>query len=961
MSDILGDFSKMLGVESGNRQKNRDGSTVTSPKGAAGIAQIMPDTGPEAARLAGLPWDEKRFKDDATYNASLGQAYYNAQLTRFGGDARAAQAAYNAGPTRVERLRTQYGKDWEAHLPAETTDYLAKINGVVSQPMKTVDPNTAIATSADTSTMTDLFGVADQAQGAHRDLMTADDAAQDVLTQATQQIHQIQDQRVALAQDAVADSDAVRTDISAGVENLREKLKPIFGARAQLAERRLELTKMNPIKREILSIFNRNYSKDHIEELDRGYAAQAAEAGNEFEVTQQLNNTMMQVISGNLQAHDSLQQLLASNIGANMELAEKSVSYAGKKFGDILSGISASTQITQAQLQAKDVTMTQLTPEDVNTYLAQARRNGGVVTVNGVPLSEAELGQRNRQIQQQNMSLESMQLGLQNQRQNIADDAESRLISHMSLEDLNTTIKNGGVFKGQQLDQVKLTSALSAMNQRTTIGAAQMANSLDSSTFVGAVDAYKQSTTMQIGRIAAVTGNQMPKEFRGFSQRFIQISQEYQQKFNNASEEMKPVLRKQFVEILGQLQEESDKSIDKVAQGMTRDPDGQILLGAWMKGNTVSAEQTTKGILALGRGGALPPGVRFSGPAGAAIKAGIAAANKVEAQYDNSNLRPGQLPVKKPNAAALQAEKMEAVTKAVQAQWVGGNTNQIMGNLPQLAAQRNDPFGQISMSDYRAAQVAGDRAGVEKLAQKLGWTTDEVDSVFVKRNVDYKSKNLDDKSFAEGRRQIDTESTIGMLRALDHSPSGQKLAASGKSASEAMVNFMRSDGMQQGLGQMEGAVGRASFGGMVADSISQGGIGEMFNRKANVFAQAQGAIHDADTQSVRDRAAGYAGSPMKRMDVILSAIPGLNPMEERAFAEAVRGVVGYGSINEVLEYLPGGTQGPGEAVSQHIDNIIKTHKFEDPRIEKIRQRAAKDWDTFASASDRAISRLQNQE
>ncbi len=50
-------WQKMLGDESGGRQFNADGSDITSPKGALGIAQVMPYTGPEAAGYAGLPWD----------------------------------------------------------------------------------------------------------------------------------------------------------------------------------------------------------------------------------------------------------------------------------------------------------------------------------------------------------------------------------------------------------------------------------------------------------------------------------------------------------------------------------------------------------------------------------------------------------------------------------------------------------------------------------------------------------------------------------------------------------------------------------------------------------------------------------------------------------------------------------------------------------------------------------------
>jgi hypothetical protein len=75
----------------------RHGEFLTSPKGAIGPAQVMPGTAPYAAKLAGLPFDEHRYRTDAAYNEALGRAYYAEQLRTFGDPAMAA-AAYNAGP-----------------------------------------------------------------------------------------------------------------------------------------------------------------------------------------------------------------------------------------------------------------------------------------------------------------------------------------------------------------------------------------------------------------------------------------------------------------------------------------------------------------------------------------------------------------------------------------------------------------------------------------------------------------------------------------------------------------------------------------------------------------------------------------------------------------------------------------------------------------------------------------------
>jgi hypothetical protein len=122
-------FSRMIGVESGGKQFDRGGRPLTSSAGAIGIAQVMPKTAPEAARLAGLPFDDNRYRNDADYNRALGKAYYEKQLADFG-DERLAAAAYNAGPGAVRRALQKGGPDgWINHVPAETQNYVRSVFG----------------------------------------------------------------------------------------------------------------------------------------------------------------------------------------------------------------------------------------------------------------------------------------------------------------------------------------------------------------------------------------------------------------------------------------------------------------------------------------------------------------------------------------------------------------------------------------------------------------------------------------------------------------------------------------------------------------------------------------------------------------------------------------------------------------------------------------------------------------
>jgi hypothetical protein len=127
-------FKIMIGLESRGNQFAKSGAPLTSPKGAIGIAQIMPGTAPEAAKLAGLPYDKTRLSNDRDYNYALGEAYFNKQLADFG-DPRLAAAAYNAGPGAVRRALAKGGPDgWINHVPRETQNYVASIPGSGGQP-----------------------------------------------------------------------------------------------------------------------------------------------------------------------------------------------------------------------------------------------------------------------------------------------------------------------------------------------------------------------------------------------------------------------------------------------------------------------------------------------------------------------------------------------------------------------------------------------------------------------------------------------------------------------------------------------------------------------------------------------------------------------------------------------------------------------------------------------------------
>ncbi|EMN3499481.1 transglycosylase SLT domain-containing protein [Klebsiella pneumoniae] len=132
-------FSAMIWQESGGNQYGKDGAPLVSPKGAVGVAQVMEDTGPEAARLAGVPWERDKWLNDPRYNAKLGQAYFRAQMKKYDNNPVLAVAAYNAGPGAVDGWIKKIGdprtgavsnEQFAAAIPyEETRNYVAKVTG----------------------------------------------------------------------------------------------------------------------------------------------------------------------------------------------------------------------------------------------------------------------------------------------------------------------------------------------------------------------------------------------------------------------------------------------------------------------------------------------------------------------------------------------------------------------------------------------------------------------------------------------------------------------------------------------------------------------------------------------------------------------------------------------------------------------------------------------------------------
>ncbi len=118
------------------RQESSFASHAVSSAGARGLMQIMPATAREMARKKRKAFSVQKLNSNPDFNVELGSSYFAELLKRFNGSYILAIAAYNAGPTNVNRWLRSIGRpqedidqiDWIERIPfSETRNYVQRV------------------------------------------------------------------------------------------------------------------------------------------------------------------------------------------------------------------------------------------------------------------------------------------------------------------------------------------------------------------------------------------------------------------------------------------------------------------------------------------------------------------------------------------------------------------------------------------------------------------------------------------------------------------------------------------------------------------------------------------------------------------------------------------------------------------------------------------------------------------
>ena len=96
-----------------------------SPSGALGLVQVMPNTAKITANNIGIKYDKNKLLNNANYNITIGSNYLYSLINSYNGSIVLAIAAYNAGPTNVNKWLRKIGDPRKKEI-----DYVAWIESI---------------------------------------------------------------------------------------------------------------------------------------------------------------------------------------------------------------------------------------------------------------------------------------------------------------------------------------------------------------------------------------------------------------------------------------------------------------------------------------------------------------------------------------------------------------------------------------------------------------------------------------------------------------------------------------------------------------------------------------------------------------------------------------------------------------------------------------------------------------
>lgn len=971
--------------ESGGRQfdsqgkplvgRYRDGSTPSQSQRAYGVAQMQIGTAREAAKRAGITWDEQAFFNDPDYNRRLGNEHMTYLRQKYNGDTSMAEAAYHSGEGTVDKGIATYGKSkFYKALGPEGLAYIGK-QGAGGRGTSPTSTPVANATEGEKKSMagnqfqiTDPYAVSSKLSQDTKTFQDRTQAYDDSVLGAAQALGSIRQQQTEALTTSVDARREINSELQTQTKAMIDQARPIFQKRQAIRDRQQELAGMNPLARAIKGTFDPNYNEVELRAQDGIARNQLAGMDEEYKYVSSLQGTMDRLIAADYATQNEVWSLQADSVKEDLAIMAQSVGASQAIMNATTQGLENQMGVIRAQAQARQDTLSQLSPGQVNEALSQAQASpDGHATINGVPLGVGELSELQRSYERQSLALEGMKMGLETQRLSFAQAQEDNLIENMTYPQVQEAIKNGGQFNGVQLDVTKL-------NQYAANHASLREQSLNQ---VG----LNSAPGMVISGV-----RQIEAAYNGTNQRMIQafgqIPEEQRLAVNQVTSQLQMLTRglneanargvgqeyaAQAIPQINALLKQQSTIIDNTAKRWAgNDKDLQAVGVAWLKGEPLSSDAAVRGLIKMARNGA-PPGTRLTGPAKAMFDIATRAINAETAAPANTDMKSILNPTSKESKAEKEAALIKRVSTEVRQAYSDQFADELIRSTPRIAQGirvngRPHPFNQVSQEDFATSVAVGDEAGFKVVGGDLGLSPSDVKAMFKQGTASpiwqrLKTANKwDDNQFGVIGQKLQEAQAQSMLQALDASDS----AKPGFRPSQAYSDLLNDPNYQARVGTLINQQGRAGFGDFLAMSAGSGAsVGEQFRAYASGIRQSNAALSSVNVRNRVQQRNSFIGDPTTKLGATLTAMDGLDSGEIQALSKAV---VARAKDPSQPHFIANAGANQQESVAEmggdqfgRYSWIIRTQKFEDPAIEAIRKKAASQWPASTNIIDRLVT------
>lgn len=757
-------------------------------------------------------------------------------------------------------------------------------------------------------------------------------------------LDRIHDDQTDLLKEKVTYTQKIIDDQVAASEELKAVTQPLFAERQNVAAKLERIRKGNPLIVGIKSIFDLNYNKDYqegkqgmIDDQIRGVAAQ-------FDHYDKINEKLVNLAT---------QKYINANSVLDLELTQSDQNWTalGRVMQTRLEDIEAfgkqqetNSAMASARILARNEVLDQLDEGQAAKLLSRASANGGSVDINGVTLSEGQLREQRQKRQRESLAVESARLAVANAKIENSNAAlrhsllaKDAAVESMTRSTIQTLVANNGLDPktGIQYDISKLVQKNNAFRARDE----QMVQGTELANSYGRYQLFARQSAAGVSQIMKLASSKASEDptLNRLGNQYVTAMQlangRIQQAFKKGGDTAMQAQAAKEAEGLQAAYVAYQKQVSEFATRLAGDEKtGKAFYNYWTSGE-MQAGEARDVLIRIGTTGQIPAAMRSSPAGQQVINRAKALGEEVRAEYRRAGKTPTAKQMQDGIAARLDTQELGdiAASQAV---------DSIVGRAPEIARQIGHPFGRISDDAFKGAVSASTSEALEAVGKSHGMSGKQVEAILNNTTpMDANAKNAIRNEVARAQQSY-------MLTNLD------KLSPNTSSTfkpSAEFVRLMNSSQFQNVANNYEQGMSRIGFGDYLAYQATGGNIATAMGQQAGQYKNAYGQMV-ANQMKARMGILESYSDPYKRTDVILAAAD-MNQHDRQALLAEIKR-----QAPERTQLSAGGKVAlPDQGrTSDRIDAIILNSRFEDPGLEKVRQRAAAGYIEAKAASDRAF-------